>query len=260
MPLRHPTTRGGNRVACAALLLFVAFATPGVARGDGESPGVRTNGPMRIDVSSPDRSETASGDPASTMNDEPLIRRPAQMSRGETENESGAMGIHLPKSGLFDTFWPMLVVLGVIVACLAAVRKWLPQATRISGGSAVNILARQYVSSKQSLCLVKVGKRVVLVGITPEAMTTLTEIDDPEEIASLAASLQRGRQDAFSSALSRQSVAAGDVSIDEDADAIEPSRTRRSGPIGETETRIRDLVGRIRAMSVASPQDAGRRG
>lgn len=246
-------------VVAAFALLVLAIASPS-AFAAGEPGGVHINQPMRISDANADAGESAltANDDAATAgsvipkNDEPLLRRPSKMSHSSEHGTSGVGGIQLPKTSLFDTFWPMLVVLGIIVACGAAVKKWLPQATRVSGGSAVNILARQYVSSKQSLCLVKVGKRVVLVGVTPEAMTTLTEIVDSEEIASLAASLNRGKSGSFSAALSRQSVEAGDDAT-EDEYAPAPVQPR-GGRMGETEARIRDLVGRIRAMSTGSPQ------
>jgi len=68
-------------------------------------------------------------------------------------------------TSLFEMAWPMLIVLFVISLCVYAFKRWMPRSSRPGGGDAVKILARHYLSSKQSLCLVRTGRRVVLVGI-----------------------------------------------------------------------------------------------
>lgn len=254
-PHQHRMTRAADAVFCSIVICF-AFTN---VLADGESNGVHANAPASVAApagATVDRA--ASQSPSELPDEQPLVRRASDLSRRDDAEKPGTASIRLPKTGLIETFWPMLAVLGLIVACVAAVRKWLPQTTRISGGNAVNILARQYLSSKQSLCLVKVGKRVVLVGVTPEAMSSLTEIDDPEEIASLAATLQRGKGDSFSSALEKQGFDSNDAAADleDDADAMMPAR--RAGRLGETEARIHDLVGRIRALSGGSTPQSRR--
>lgn len=234
-----------------AIFMVAAVAMAVVVRGakaDDSPEPVSSGVESRVDAGT-------AGLVANPSNEIPIPRRQSELTRRSESRTNDAAGIQLPKSSVFETFWPMLAVLGLIVICVAAIRKWLPQATRISGGSVINILARQYLSGKQSLALVKVGKRVVLVGVTPEAMSTLTEISDPEEIASLAASLQRGKVDSFSSALSRESLEAMDASDDAD-EVVESSPRQRPRGMGETETRIQELVGRIRAMSTGSTAPA----
>lgn len=257
MNARFQRSRIAVRVATAAMAVSIVGLAPSLSWAGDDAQRVRVNAPASVGDAA---AETATAEPnAEAANEAPLRRRGSNELRGDEADSGGAAGIRLPKTNLFETFWPMLAVLGLILACGAAVRKWLPQATRVSGGSAVNVLARQYLSSKQSLCLVKVGKRVVLVGVTPDAMRTLTEIDDPEEIASLAATLQRGKGESFSSALRRQSFETADDMADESDEIAMPQR-HGAERMGETENRIRDLVGRIRALSTGSAHDTTRAG
>ncbi len=250
-----PEVDSRTRSGRTAILLAAAVVMAVVVRGVKADDSPEQVGPsVPAGVESRDDAGTA-GLAANSSSEIPIPRRQSELTRLNDSRANDAAGIQLPKSSVFETFWPMLAVLGLIVVCVAAIRKWLPQATRISGGSVINILARQYLSGKQSLALVKVGKRVVLVGVTPEAMSTLTEISDPEEIASIAASLQRGKVDSFSSALSRESLEAMDEPDDAD-EAEESSPRQRPGRMGETETRIHDLVGRIRALSTGSTAPA----
>ncbi|HPF37256.1 MAG TPA: flagellar biosynthetic protein FliO [Phycisphaerae bacterium] len=254
MIARHRTQVDWARRTRIAIGLSLSLLVPAFARADDANPGVRTNAPARIDAAGrADSDEAPSRDADAIVDEQPLVRRSTSTAiRHESDGEKTA-SVRLPKTSLIETFWPMLAVLGLIVGCVAAVRKWAPQATRVSGASAMNILARQYLSSKQSLCLVKVGKRVVLVGVTPDSMNALAEINDPEEIATLASNLNRSRSDAFSSALSKQAV---EPDEDDEMDAsnapVTSVASRRDGRLGETEARIQELVGRIRALSVGS--------
>lgn len=95
--------------------------------------------------------------------------------------------------------WPLLVVLGAIALAAFIARRWLPQ-TRLgaSGGGPIRILARQPVSPKQSLCLVRVGRSVLLVGVSPERIETLTTITDPDAAAELVGAAESQRTGSLS--------------------------------------------------------------
>lgn len=190
-----------------------------------------------------------SGDAAVGRTERPIPRRGGATDGARpTQGEENA-AVTLPDTGLISLFWPLLIVLGLVVGATAAVRKWMPNAARGGGGGAIKVLARQYISSKQSLCLVRLGGRVVLIGVTPQSMATLSEITDADEMAGIAAALQRGAPGSFSAAMSK--VAAvdsdGDDSVDQDAVATAP--TGAGGRLDVTESRVSELVARIRAIS-----------
>ena len=62
----------------------------------------------------------------------------------------------------------------------------------------MKIVSRTYLGSRQCLLLVKVGPRFVMVGVTGAAMSTLTEISDPEQVRSLTAELAAGSRSSIS--------------------------------------------------------------
>lgn len=49
----------------------------------------------------------------------------------------------------------------------------------------ISVLGRTCVSARQQVLLIRVGRRLVLVGSGPEGMTPLTEIRDADEVAEL---------------------------------------------------------------------------
>ncbi len=81
-------------------------------------------------------------------------------------------------------FAALLVVLGVIGAVAAGVKRWVPAARAVTSEQ-LRVVGRTAISSKQSAVLLHVGKRVVLLGVTPESVNTLSEITDESEVAQL---------------------------------------------------------------------------
>lgn len=61
-----------------------------------------------------------------------------------------------------------------------------PLAGRAKRTGVIEIISRTSLSPRQSLCLVRVGQRMVLVGVTPDALRTLDVIHDPNSVAALA--------------------------------------------------------------------------
>ncbi len=240
-------------VACTAIIGATAIQ----ATAD-DSP-VRTNSGVAIQQKTPVESKADS--------DAFIIRRPSDQLVESTAGKKGereAVGIsNLAGADAASMAWPLLVVLGLIFLAALAVRKFMPRGMRASGGNAINILARQHLSSKQSLCLVQVGRRVVLVGVTGEQMSALSEITDREELADLTVKLARSAPSSFSATLEK----IGGTDDDAVDDEPELELPRRSGlahatrgrqtnatepPNGATDQRVRELVSRIRALSVGT--------
>ncbi|MBI5864294.1 MAG: flagellar biosynthetic protein FliO [Planctomycetes bacterium] len=59
---------------------------------------------------------------------------------------------------------------------------------RLGRTRAIEVVSRTALSPRQSLCLVRVGQRIILIGITPDSIRTLDVIASPEEAAALAGS------------------------------------------------------------------------
>jgi len=132
-------------------------------------------------------------------------------------NENGDVkrrGNNSKYSSLMD-LWPLLVVLVVIGGAALLIKKYMPKSRSIFGGSDVlRIVARTPVGTKQQLVLVKLGRRLVLLGVTPERINALNTIDDPNQVAMLmgeAASAQpTSMTQTFAAAMNRESAVFGE--------------------------------------------------
>lgn len=93
----------------------------------------------------------------------------------------------------------------------------------------IEVVSRTTVAPRQSLCLVRVGPRMVLVGISSDGMRSLDVIDDPALAAQLAGDAEGARTG--SSGDGFRGVLAGEASAykstDDRAPAAEPSARSR---------------------------------
>ena len=87
--------------------------------------------------------------------------------------------------GWLRTAGALALVIGLIFLARFALRRFAPGVGKGAGGGDIEILARTNLSARQQLCLVRLGRRLLLIGSGPEGMRTLAEISDPAEVADL---------------------------------------------------------------------------
>jgi len=80
---------------------------------------------------------------------------------------------------------PLLLVLGLIGLIAYVIRRCTPVRRMLTGAGVVDVVARTPISTKQSLVLVRMGQRLVLVGVCPDRLSALAEVDDPDEVAAV---------------------------------------------------------------------------
>ena len=174
-------------------------------------------------------------------------------------SESGRAGIptgNATATGIGRLFWPLLVVLALIVFVALAFRKWISRSNRFGPGGVINVLAKHYLSPKQSLCLVKLGRRVMLVGVSPDCISTVAEIQDEEEAAAIVSAAERSKPGSFSSVFAR--LTEQDMGREPGGKVMEDEVPLAGGHLASTGANIRALVGRIRAMTSPTVEVSGR--
>lgn len=189
-----------------------------------------------------------------------LQRRAATTaSEGRAVSESpraGLVGLSSDRQGgTFSLIWPLCAVLGLIGLGVALVRRWLPSATAPTFGGGILVLSRQHLSSKQSLCLVRLGRRIVLVGITPERISTLSEILDADEAAAVVAAVERAKPGSFSTLFGKLAGRGGGFEADgPELGERGPVRELR-GSSGAADP-VRRLIDRVKSLSAGMDASA----
>jgi len=103
---------------------------------------------------------------------------------GPSENRPIESGPQNPWAQWSRTIGALALVVVLIVAARLMLKRFGP----VSGArrsDVLDVLARTAVSSRHQLLLVRLGRRVVLVGQAPTSMTTLSEVTDADEAAAL---------------------------------------------------------------------------
>ncbi|HBF33645.1 TPA: flagellar biosynthetic protein FliO [Candidatus Sumerlaeota bacterium] len=82
---------------------------------------------------------------------------------------------------LAKMLFSLVLVLGLIIAAAWAARRFLPKNVATGGKSdAIRIVATKMLGGRRSLVLVRVRGQTLLLGMTPQNITTLTEIHEVE--------------------------------------------------------------------------------
>lgn len=148
---------------------------------------------------------------------------------------------------VLNTLTALGLVIGLVLVLRFAVAKMGGRPTT-SASRAVEVLSRTSVAPKNHVLLLRVGGRILVVGDSSNGLRTLSEVDDPDEVASLLQSVEADREtsmtNGFNRMLSRYTGAHADADLlgEEGGDDSEfqVDRTRNS---------VSGLLGRVRAMS-----------
>lgn len=123
------------------------------------------------------------------------------------ESESSALGEALsPLPAKSRTsYGPSLVWAMGILAAGVIIRQFLKSGGPLSNSapSVVEVLSRQSLGPQQQMSVVRFGQRILLVGTTSTGMTTLAEVEDPDEVQSLLAELQSSSEHGEANSLLR---------------------------------------------------------
>jgi len=109
---------------------------------------------------------------------------------GPTTNELQARSGGAPTVDMKRVALSLALVLGVIFIARFAMKKMFPAVSVGRNSQVIRVVSRSVVGPKQQFLLVKLGKRLVLVGDSGSSMSSLAEISDPAEVAELVGQLQ----------------------------------------------------------------------
>jgi flagellar biogenesis protein FliO len=168
--------------------LIVVTACGAFARGESAAlppqgaAAVTANVPPEGAASEAPRLSTAS----SALGEQPIRATPSQdIGSSATKTTPGSQGLDYPR---------VLAALGIVIALILVLR-WFgkyvfPTAQSRGSNRAVEVLSRSPLSPKQQIMLIRVGRRLVVVGDSGAQMNPLCEISDPDEVAALVGQLR----------------------------------------------------------------------
>jgi flagellar biogenesis protein FliO len=110
---------------------------------------------------------------------------------GRTTQPVGTEGGTIRRDGMspLADWGRTIVALAVVLLIILGLRLVLKKFARpVAGprGGAVEVLSRTSLQPRHHLLLVRLGRRLLLVGAGPAGFSTLAEVNDPEEVAELS--------------------------------------------------------------------------
>ena len=82
-------------------------------------------------------------------------------------------------------------------------KRFAPAGSASLPKEAVELLGRAPLTGRQTMQLIRVGNRLLLVALSTTGAETLTEITDPVEVEHLAGMCRRGKSDSASASFNR---------------------------------------------------------
>ncbi len=132
------------------------------------------------------------------------------------------------------------VVVGLFLLVAWFTRKTLPKAAQHLPSEVVEVLGRTPLAARQSMQLIRVGKKMLLICVTANGAETLTEITDPEEVDRIAGVCQQKRSDSISTTFRQVISQMGSTSAtkSEPDNATSERRTARRQSSRRSQTRL----------------------
>ena len=108
-----------------------------------------------------------------------------------------------PSTAISTVVSSLAIVLGLFVVLLLVSKRFAPAGAAPLPKEAVELLGRATLTGRQTMQLVRVGNRLLLVALSAGGAETLTEITDPVEVEHLAGLCRRGKADSASASFNR---------------------------------------------------------
>ncbi len=126
---------------------------------------------------------------------------PAADSGAAAPESTGLVGSTAATISIIKMLAALAVVIGCIYLGIYLLKKLMSRRNRGGGAERIlEILETAYIDPKKSLSLVRVADKSVLIGVTDNQISVLTELD-PEKTLALASASSTGRQGGFAGLL-----------------------------------------------------------
>ncbi len=134
----------------------------------------------------------------------PVTQKPTSISRRITPPSDGIKNrssqsnpANKKKANGLGSIWTTLGSLALIIGLILLVAKLFKKNGGLTSGGlpreAIEVLGRQPIDARQSIHLIRLGARILVIGSSPDGMRTLTEIEDPVEVDYLAGVCQKSQ-------------------------------------------------------------------
>ncbi len=167
----------GIVLAAAAIFMAVVLVAPAAA-----ADAVQANtGSRNGNGTAPTRQDRPSVQTPATPNaefEETPLSFPTNNRQQMRQSRSGAPSI-------FSVLFYVLVICGIFFFVIWIFKRYVPGHKQFFSHPALEVLGRTHLDQRRFVSLIRVGRRVLVVGVTADEITPLTEIDNEVEVTEI---------------------------------------------------------------------------
>lgn len=86
---------------------------------------------------------------------------------------------------IFSILFYVFLICAAFLFCMWLVKRYLPGHRQLFSHPALEVLGRTHLDQRRYLSLVRVGRRILVVGVTPDTISPLAEVGDGAEVAEI---------------------------------------------------------------------------
>lgn len=197
--IRVRCPRGWGAIALAAACCVALHALPAGAQTSPSSERtLKSLADRATTASEPAAARTPSASPspapAQAQENLPLFRSGTAPEQAAAESRGGEW--------LLQTLGALGLVIGLVLAARVMLRRWAGPGASVGGSPMVEVLARTSVGARQSVLLLRLGKRILIVGQSSAGLSPLGSVDDPDEVADVLTAHARSKPQSISQGFS----------------------------------------------------------
>lgn len=170
----------GIVLAAAAIVMAVVLVAPAAAAD--ATPANNTNNGSR----------TTNGN-AQTRQERPSLQAPAPQSAEfeetplsfPTNNRQQMRQARQGAPSIFSVLFYVLVICAIFFFVIWIFKRYVPGHKQFFSHPALEVLGRTHLDQRRFVSLIRVGRRVLVVGVTADEITPLTEIDNEVEVTEI---------------------------------------------------------------------------
>lgn len=149
---------------------------------------------------------------------------------------------------MLNTLTALGVVVGIILLLRGGLQRMKGRVAAPVGASVLEVLSRVSIAPRNHVLLMRLGSRVLVVGDSPAGLRTLADIADPEEVASLLASMATAKPNSISAGFS-QMVGRFQGAYHDDARVADEGNDTAELHVDRARDRLSSLLSRVRSMA-----------
>ena len=86
---------------------------------------------------------------------------------------------------IFSILFYIIIFCSLFMLVMWSVRKYIPGHRQLFAHPAMEVLGRTHLDPRRYVALLRIGKRIIVVGVSPEQLTQLSEITSESEISEI---------------------------------------------------------------------------